>query len=1079
MIMKKIYMRLSMTAALLLMLASVVLAQERTVTGTVTDESGSGMPGVNVLVRGTSIGTATDANGGYSISVPGNDAVLIFSFIGYESKEESVGTRSTVDIAMSPDVQTLSELVVTGYSSQRKKDITGAVSVVDVDKLQNVQASSISQKLDGRAAGVTVSTSGEPGEGSNIRIRGLGSFGNQGGANDPLWVVDGVQLDGRNNNWLNPADIESIQVLKDASAASIYGVGAANGVIIVTTKKGKPGRTRVSYNGYVGIQNPVKGYNDFMITDPYEMAEAFSRYTNNVGPESIYYGYTVDGSLPDFTWPVGNLAGDNNTIVDWDGNAINSLDSYSYPGNLIMGVNRNGTDWWDEVFDPAMITDHTLNVSGGTDHNSFNFSAGYMKNEGTMIHTGFERFTLRANSTFKANKFSFGENATFSRTERIAQFGANQDNQNALTGILLSHPLQPIYDVGGNFAGPKQYSNGPNVVGQQIRGKDNKNISFNFVGSAFVAYDVTSWLKVKTLVGADFWNGVTRSFNFPSHERREPTSNNSFNENWQQNFTWQWSNTIEINKTIADKHQVAALLGYESRAGRWQQIQGGMSNYFSENITAWYLNTALADPSSRSVGSNASPWTRVGMFGKIDYTFNDKYIFSATVRRDASSRFGPDKRWGVFPAASLGWRISSESFMQGVDFVSDLKLRIGYGETGNDNVPGGRVFDVYGGGTGSSFYDINGSNNSLATGYNLTARGNLALGWETNRTTNVGIDLSLFDDKLSVVIDVYKREIEDLLFNPSLPATSGGAAAPYQNVGAMENKGIDIGVSYRGNLTSDITFNVDLNATHYKNKITHISEELAFFNSGGADGFADYVRNYVGSPMASFYGLTYLGPIRSDAEAASLPTNNISGANFAGGWKFADIDGNNAIDANDRDIIGNPHPDLVLGLNLGLNYKNFDFNMFLFSSIGNDIFNYQRYYYETGRWGSAFSKEMLTDAWTPENPGARLPALTEDNNASAGVSSSYYIEDGSFLRARTLSIGYTVPASALGRVRVDNLRVYVQAQNLFTITKYSGIDPELSNFDIGDGNANSQYLGTDLGSYPTSRIFSVGLSLGF
>jgi TonB-linked SusC/RagA family outer membrane protein len=1076
--MRKLYKRMSLALLLWVTCVSLTLAQGRTVTGTVTDEAGSSMPGVNVLIKGTGTGTSTDADGKFNIGVPDDNAVLVFTFVGYASTEVVVGSRTVVDVQLNPDVQTLTELVVTGYTEQRKKDITGAVSVVDVDALQNVQASSISQKLDGRASGVTISTSGEPGEGSNVRIRGLGSFRNDGGANDPLWVVDGVQLDGRNNNWLNPADVESIQVLKDASAASIYGVGAANGVIIVTTKRGKAGKTKVSYNGYVGTQSPVKGYNDFMILNPYDMAEAYTRYTANITPDFFYYGYSQDGSLPDYTWPLGNLDTDGNTIINYNGDPETTLDAYNYPNNLIMGSNLQGTDWWDEVFDPAIITDHTLNVSGGTENSSFNFSTGYMKNNGTMIHTGFERFTLRANSTFKAGKFSFGENATFSRTERIAQFGANQDNQNAITGILLSHPVQPIYDIGGNFAGPKYYSNGPNVVAQQIRGKDNKGISFNFVGSAFAAFEVTEWLKLKTLVGADFWNGVTKTFNYPSFERREPTTVNSFNENWQQNFTWQWSNTAEINKTIGSDHQINGLLGYEAREGRWQEIRGSLSNYFSEAPDGWYLNAGLADPNTRVVSSNGAPWTRVSMFAKVDYTLKDKYLFSATIRRDGSSRFGGNKRWGNFPAASIGWRISSEQFMSSVTAITDLKLRVGYGETGNDNLPSQRVFDQYGGGVGSSFYAIGGGN-SVLTGYNLTQRGNPDLGWETNKTTNIGIDLSLLGGKVNVVVDVYKRQISDLLFAPSVAGTAGSAAPPVQNIGEMENRGIDISLGWKGNITPDLQFTTDLNITHYKNEITQISDELEYFNSGGADGFSDYVRNYIGSPMASFYGFTYLGPIRSDEEAAALPPNTIAGANFAGGWKFKDLDGNNSINGEDRSIIGNPHPDVVLGLNLGLNYKNFDFSMFLFSSIGNDIFNYQRYYYETGRWGSGFSKRMLTDTWTVDNPNAPLPALTENNNAAAGVASSYYIEDGSFLRARTLTLGYTFPATALSKVGMDNCRVYVQAQNLFTITGYSGIDPEISNYDIGDGNANSQYLGTDLGSYPSSRIFSVGVSLGF
>jgi TonB-linked SusC/RagA family outer membrane protein len=425
----------------------------------------------------------------------------------------------------------------------------------------------------------------------------------------------------------------------------------------------------------------------------------------------------------------------------------------------------------------------------------------------------------------------------------------------------------------------------------------------------------------------------------------------------------------------------------------------------------------------------------------------------------------------------VGWQVAEESFMSSIDAIDALKLRAGYGKTGNESIPAGKAFDTYGGGTGSTFYDISGGN-TLATGYALTAYGNESLGWETNITFNAGFDLTLNGGKFTVVADYFTRGVEDLLYAPSIPATAGSAEPPMKNLASMENKGFELSLGWKGNLSSDLKMNLDLNVTHYKNEITYISDELEFFNSNGADGFTDYVRNYVGHPMASFYGYRYLGPLRTDDEAANAPTSTL-GPNFAGGWKFADLDGDGDIDPNDREIIGNPHPDVILGLNIALTYGNFDFSMFLYSSIGNDIFNYQRYYYETGRWGSGFSKDMLTDAWTPENPGARLPALSAANNGSAGVSSSYYIEDGSFLRARTINLGYNLPSTALSKLGMSNCRVYVQAQNLFTITKYSGIDPELSNYSIGDGGANSQFMGVDLGSYPSSKIFSAGVSLGF
>jgi hypothetical protein len=365
----------------------------------------------------------------------------------------------------------------------------------------------------------------------------------------------------------------------------------------------------------------------------------------------------------------------------------------------------------------------------------------------------------------------------------------------------------------------------------------------------------------------------------------------------------------------------------------------------------------------------------------------------------------------------------------------------------------------------------------VVTGYALTNRGNPASKWESTITKNIGIDMMFLDDKLSVVVDLYERKIDDLLYQLTVSGTQGGAAPPYTNVGDMQNRGIDIGVEYRGTIGSDVSITTSLNATHYKNKVLFINPDQDFFYSGGADGHANYVINKVGYPMASFYGYEYMGVVRSADEAASIPTQ--LGGNWAGGWEFNDRDDDGAIDPEDRTVIGNPHPDLTLGWNANVRYRNFDLNLFMFASIGNDIYNYQRYYYETGRWGSMFSKDMLTDSWTPERTNARLPQLNVDNSNSADVASSYYIEDGSYLRAKTIQIGYTVPTSAFGQLGVRALRVYVQAQNLFTITGYSGIDPVLSNVNIGDGDANDQYLGTDLGNYPSSRILSAGLSLDF
>jgi TonB-dependent starch-binding outer membrane protein SusC len=1089
MIMKKLYRGLSLMAALMMLCFSVALAQERVVSGQVTDENGTGMPGVNVLIKGTAGGTATDVDGKFSISVPNDQAVLVFSFVGYATQEVNVGSRSSITLSLAPDITALSEVVVTGYSSQRKQDITGAVSVVKVDELNNVMASSISQKLEGRASGVTLSTSGEPGEGTNIRIRGLGTFALD---NDPLWIIDGVQSTDKGNTWLNPNDIETIQVLKDASSASIYGSRAQNGVIIVTTKKGKAGKTKLSYNGYVGVQTPVGGYDDIISLKPLDNAESFHRYyANSVSYDEIptdnYYAlYDVNGDLPEYTWPIANL-GSNGDLINPITNAlvagtITNINDYRYSGSdddfLVMGSNPSGTNWWDELFDPAAITEHNLSLSGGSENSTFNIGAGYLNQKGTMIHTNFDRFSVRANSQFKLGKVTFGENFTMARTFRTTQIGSNQDNQNSLTNTLLMHPIIPVYDIQGNFAGAKAISNGSNPVAAQFRNKDNGTTTYKVFGNFFGELAITNYLKFKSNFGVDYANWVYTGFNYGTPENREPTLNNSFSENWNNNFLWQWSNTLEFNKKF-DRHSLNILAGYESIRSIYRGMNGSLTRYFTEDPAAWYVNTGLGEPGSRNVSSYGGPFTLVSQFGKIDYAFADKYLASFTIRRDGSSKFGANNRWATFPAVSLGWRVSAEDFMSGVTWLSDLKLRFGYGVTGNQNIPSGNNFFQFGGSPGTTFYDINGVNTgSIATGYALTRRGNADAKWEDNISYNGGIDMAMFDGKLQVVVDVYKRVTEGLLYQVSAPGTAGSAAPPYVNIGEMSNNGFDIAVTYRGNITPDLSFNTSLNLTHYKNQVEYVTDDVDFFYSSGADGHGNYVINKVGYPMASFYGYKYTGPIRSDAEAASLPTT-IGGVNRAGGWSFADLDDDGAIDPDDRTVIGNPHPDAIIGANLGLNYKNFDFTMFLMASIGNDIYNYQRYYYETGRWGSVFSKEMLTDSWTPEKPNARLPQLNVDNSNAADVASSYYIEDGSYLRAKTIQIGYTIPAGVLGKIGGSTARIYVQAQNLFTITGYSGIDPVLSNVNIGDGDANDQYLGTDLGNYPTSKIFSVGVSLGF
>jgi TonB-linked SusC/RagA family outer membrane protein len=660
MMMKKLYRRLSLLAAMLLMFTSAVLAQERTVSGTVTDESGQGMPGVNVLLKGTATGAATDVDGNFKISIPSDEAVLTFSFVGYATSEIIVGSRSVVNVQMTPDVRTLTELVVTGYTTQRKADITGAVSVVDADQLKTVKAANIGQMLAGRAAGVTVSNSGEPGSGTNIRVRGPSSFG----GGDPLYIIDGVQVQGdKNLNGLNPNDIESMQVLKDAGAASIYGARASAGVIVITTKKGKPGAPKVTYDGFIGTQAPVKGYNDFLVKDP----EVFADYHVQKDPSLVgfYGGNAANPVVPDIFYAPPGWGGDPSDYF---------MPTALSGGYQIMESNKAGTDWWDETFrNDALLMDHNIGLSGGSDKALYSASVGYYKQDGTLIHTGFERLSARMNSQFTAGRFTIGENLAFTRVNMVTTAGGSQNEQNNITQILKLNSIVPVYDIGGYPASAKQtgFSNGSNPTAMAIRNKDNEQNNHRLLGSVFAELKITEWLKARSTFAFDYSQNFAPNFNYPRWENREVNSTITYSENWQTFMNWTWTNMLEFNKKF-DKHNFSAFVGYESNQAQNRRINASMVGYFSLNEAHRYLNEALGD--YNTLISSQQIQTMVSTFAKVDYDFNERFLVSATIRRDGSSNFVTEK-YGVFPAFTLGYRISEESFMSGVAYTTNLKAK--------------------------------------------------------------------------------------------------------------------------------------------------------------------------------------------------------------------------------------------------------------------------------------------------------------------------------------------------------------------------------------------------------------------
>ncbi|RMG21750.1 MAG: SusC/RagA family TonB-linked outer membrane protein, partial [Bacteroidetes bacterium] len=650
-------------------LCSMTVMAQKTITGTVTDATdGSPLVGATVLVKGTTNGVLTDENGKFSIQANEGD-VLLVSYATFDAVEVPVGSSSTVNVRLTSSLS-LDEVVVTGYTSQRKRDITGAVSVVDADEMNQITAASFLQKLEGRAAGVTVQTGGAPGGRSTVRIRGISSFQN----NDPLYIIDGVPVQDAFNNMLNPADIESIQVLKDPSTASIYGARANNGVIIITTKKGKAGQTRVTYDGYAGVQTPVKGMDDFLMTDALDYAQIVIRSHRNAGldvPTNIF-GDPNNPSVPKYIWPNDGV------------NQTQSVDenSYSFPDNLIMPASA-GTNWWDEVFDPSLVHDHNLSVSGGNENALFNLSAGYYDQDGTMKETWWRRYSVRMNSEFKAGKFKFGENFSISRSQNVDGGFGNQAENSPIGAIIKMQPVIPVFDIKGYWAGAKANTLGNGSNPRAVLGKDKDNVftANRVLGNLFAELEIIEGLTLRTNFGIQYDANTDKRFQFPTPENSEPTTVRGLTENYFQGTTWTWTNTLNYNNVFNDVHSVNVIVGYEAIKNKNNFMQGNISGYVTTDINAWYINNALADPNTRGVFSTGEFSQLVSTFGKIDYTFNDKYILSATIRRDGSSRLGPNNRYGVFPAVSAGWRISSEPFMADVAWIDDFKIRGGYGVT--------------------------------------------------------------------------------------------------------------------------------------------------------------------------------------------------------------------------------------------------------------------------------------------------------------------------------------------------------------------------------------------------------------
>lgn len=1043
----------------LIFLSSQIFAQQKTITGTVTNSKDNTPVGLaTVSVKGTKVAVSTGANGQFSINVPAGKSTLVISSVGYGSEEVSISGRSSVDVSLKESTSSLNEVVVTGYTSQKKKDITGAVSVVNVASLKQVPAGTGEEALQGRASGVTIITSGQPGAASDIRIRGITSFGN----NSPLVIVDGVR--GTLHD-INVADVESMQVLKDASAA-IYGVAGSNGVIIITTKKGKSGKAKISYDGSYGVTTRGPGYD---MANTQEEANAIWLQQKNSGvvnPSSKQYGSGANPVIPDYITPYGAFEGNPNADPS----------KYDINSNQITKANKIGTNWYNEITRNAPTQNHNVSVSSGSDKSSYFFSMGYLDQQGIAKFQYQKRYSVRANTQFTIkDKIRVGENA-YIFYKSNPQFG-NQSEGSPFTTAFREDAIIPVYDIMGNYAGTKSQDlgNARNVYADIARTKDNRNNQWDITGNVFAEVDILKHITVRTSFGGVMDNQYGYNFNYVGYENAEGnTGANSYGENAQYNTQWTYTNTAVYSNTFGD-HNVKLLLGTEAVNYHGREMSAGRSSYFSENPNYWTLNTGA--PGGQSNSGSAYQYAIWSQFARLEYGYKGKYLVNASVRRDATSLFTDSVRLGYFPAVSVAWRISEESFLKNVTFINDLKLRYSWGKLGSySNVQSTNAFNLYGTRAGRSFYDIAGTSNSPTGGFFRSNIGNPNSSWEGDIISNIGIDATILKNKIDFTIDYYKKKVSGLLFGAQGTQYdmifTGDASLPKVNIGDMQNTGIDANVTYHGSVSKDFKFDIAGSITTYKNRIVSLPG-LPYF-PGPQIRNVVVTRNQEGHGVGAFYGYQVVGLFQSADDVAKSPTQTDASPGL---FKYKDINGDGKIDDNDRTFLGDPNPQFTYGLNISCSYKNFDFSTFFFGSKGNDIFNQTKYFTDfPDFFKGGIRREVAVNSWTPTNTNTTIPKLrTTGGFSSDAVTNSYFISKGSYLRNRQMQIGYSLPASLLSRYGIDRLRIYIQSANMFTVTKYKGTDPELQSSDISQGIG----FGIDQGNYPHTPSYLVGINLNF
>lgn len=1007
-----------LSAILMFIMALAAHAQNITVHGTVISRSDDEpLIGASVLCEATKAGVSTDIDGRFELSVPAGSTLKV-SYVGYVTAEAKAQPEMTV--YLDENSAMLNEVVVIGYQTVRKADLTGAVSVMNMKEPLSENSGNIMNSMAGKLPGVNVVPDAAPGGTGSIRVRGMSTANS---SNDPLYIIDGVPTD--NINFINPADIESMQVLKDAASASIYGSRAANGVVVITTKQGKGDRMTININYAASAQTVAKRY-DMLSADEWGQAYWAASKNSNITPSHVLYG---NGPVPVLQPYVG---GDTN-----------------FP--------TANTDWQDQVYQTAWTNNLTASVSNNTEKGSVMFSLNYINQNGNIKETFYERYGARINSRYDFNKYiTIGENLALARwTNR----GADVAGDRGIPFTAMSqHPALPVRGVNGEWARPIALiaSDLANPVQIISNTKDNNLASWRILGNAYLEVKPIDGLAIKTNIGIEH----SQYFNNTLGRATNPGDVNSVSSVYGQGDTWTWTNTANYNKTFAEKHHLTVLLGTEAIGYTFRDLSASREGYEFEDSDFMQIGSGTG---TRNNGGGKTQWSVFSLFGKIDYNYADRYLASFTIRRDENSRFAKGNRAGVFPAFSLAWRPTQEAFFPENDVLSDMKIRYSWGQNGNANIPAlYPAYSTYIFNTGNGAYDINGTNSSTVSGITLASTGNPDLKWETTYQHNIGVDFLFFNGALNLSADWFIKKTKDMLTIPPALDVAGENAAMWLNTGDMKNTGWEITLGYNSPQYGDFSWSGSLNLSQYKNELVTLNSRQKFI---GGDS-----RLIPGQPMGVYYGYVCDGIFQNAAEVANHATQ--TGA-APGRLIFRDLYGDGVINDDDRCIIGDPNPDLSLGLNLKFNYRAFALDMFFAGDFGQDIQNHmkrQLYSMNYGNLATNRGKDIL-NAWRPDNTGSDIPALslTDDNNESRF--STYYIENGSYMKMKYLKLSYKLPSKIIRKIGASNLDVYGQVENVFTITKYTGLDPEI--LPGGYGSL------VDNGAYPRPRTFTVGLNLQF